>query len=173
MQADLQCFETVCLSSVCSYRQTEMQAGCNWWANCWVSAPKLSRWCPHTGILITWTMERRASMPSRWDPLGFTGTPTTGKGVIEATIPGKWAAPPAPAIITCKMNGDLLWYLADRRQKEVESFAKPSLLRWLPFKTECPRFLLPGAFLCTVWGWFKGLLKKSAAWKCKKINWWP
>ena len=29
-----------------------------------------------------------------------TGTPITGKGVKDATIPGKWAAPPAPAIIT-------------------------------------------------------------------------
>ena len=28
------------------------------------------------------------------------GTPTTGSGVIEATIPGKCAAPPAPAIMT-------------------------------------------------------------------------
>jgi hypothetical protein len=28
------------------------------------------------------------------------GTPITGRVVIEATIPGKWAAPPAPAMIT-------------------------------------------------------------------------
>jgi hypothetical protein len=32
--------------------------------------------------------------------LDFTGTPITGSGDIEATIPGKCAAPPAPAIIT-------------------------------------------------------------------------
>ena len=50
---------------------------------------------------FTWTMESKASIPSRWEPVGLTGTPTTGRGVIEATIPGKWAAPPAPAIITC------------------------------------------------------------------------
>ena len=29
-----------------------------------------------------------------------TGTPTTGSGVIEATMPGRCAAPPAPAMIT-------------------------------------------------------------------------
>ncbi len=28
------------------------------------------------------------------------GTPMTGNVVKDATIPGKWAAPPAPAIIT-------------------------------------------------------------------------
>ena len=27
------------------------------------------------------------------------GTPITGKGESEATMPGKWAAPPAPAIM--------------------------------------------------------------------------
>ena len=32
--------------------------------------------------------------------LGTIGTPITGNGVSEATIPGKCAAPPAPAIIT-------------------------------------------------------------------------
>ena len=32
----------------------------------------------------------------------FIGTPITGKLVKAATIPGKCAAPPAPAIITCK-----------------------------------------------------------------------
>ena len=31
-----------------------------------------------------------------------TGTPTTGMRVLEATMPGKCAAPPAPAIITFK-----------------------------------------------------------------------
>ena len=30
-----------------------------------------------------------------------TGTPITGNSVSEATIPGRWAAPPAPAITTC------------------------------------------------------------------------
>ena len=29
-----------------------------------------------------------------------TGTPITGNAVAEATIPGRWAAPPAPAMIT-------------------------------------------------------------------------
>ena len=30
----------------------------------------------------------------------FTGTPSTGSTVCEATMPGRWAAPPAPAMIT-------------------------------------------------------------------------
>ena len=30
-----------------------------------------------------------------------TGTPITGRTVCEATIPGRCAAPPAPAMITC------------------------------------------------------------------------
>ena len=30
----------------------------------------------------------------------FTGTPITGKIVFAATMPGKCAAPPAPAMIT-------------------------------------------------------------------------
>ena len=32
--------------------------------------------------------------------IDLIGTPITGKGEIDATIPGKWAAPPAPAMIT-------------------------------------------------------------------------
>src|SRR5262245_1605516 len=46
------------------------------------------------------TMESRLSMPlsSRLS----TGTPNTGSAVIEAVMPGRCAAPPAPAIITFK-----------------------------------------------------------------------
>mmetsp|Transcript_28623 Transcript_28623/g.80000 ORF Transcript_28623/g.80000 Transcript_28623/m.80000 type:complete len:238 (-) Transcript_28623:761-1474(-) len=47
-----------------------------------------------------WTMESRESTPSKCAPLGFTGTPITGKGVMAATMPGRWAAPPAPAMMT-------------------------------------------------------------------------
>ena len=44
-------------------------------------------------------IERMESQPSiEFDD--FIGTPMTGSGVSDATIPGKWAAPPAPAIIT-------------------------------------------------------------------------
>ena len=32
--------------------------------------------------------------------LDLIGTPMTGRGLIEAIIPGRCAAPPAPAIIT-------------------------------------------------------------------------
>mmetsp|Transcript_7102 Transcript_7102/g.14165 ORF Transcript_7102/g.14165 Transcript_7102/m.14165 type:complete len:222 (-) Transcript_7102:953-1618(-) len=44
-------------------------------------------------------MDNRASMPSNFALAGMTGTPMTGNGVIAATIPGKWAAPPAPAMM--------------------------------------------------------------------------
>lgn len=36
-------------------------------------------------------------MPSRY--FSGTGTPMTGSGVTEASMPGRWAAPPAPAMI--------------------------------------------------------------------------
>ena len=45
-----------------------------------------------------WTMESRLSIPFRL--LLSTGTPITGRGVIEAVIPGRCAAPPAPATMT-------------------------------------------------------------------------
>ena len=40
-------------------------------------------------------------MPSRGWPLGMQGTPMTGRGVRAAIMPGRWAAPPAPAMMTC------------------------------------------------------------------------
>mmetsp|Transcript_70786 Transcript_70786/g.140294 ORF Transcript_70786/g.140294 Transcript_70786/m.140294 type:complete len:271 (-) Transcript_70786:922-1734(-) len=46
-----------------------------------------------------WTMERRESLPDSAEDL--TGTPMTGRGVRAATIPGRCAAPPAPAMTTC------------------------------------------------------------------------
>ena len=46
-----------------------------------------------------WTIESKESQPSR-ELADFTGTPITGMVVIAATIPGRCAAPPAPAIIT-------------------------------------------------------------------------
>lgn len=45
-----------------------------------------------------WTMERRLSWPFK--AALSTGTPSTGKGVMEAVMPGRCAAPPAPAMIT-------------------------------------------------------------------------
>ena len=44
-------------------------------------------------------MDRTESHPSIL-LLDFTGTPITGNGDNDATIPGKCAAPPAPAMIT-------------------------------------------------------------------------
>ena len=45
-------------------------------------------------------MDSSASRPSRCAPAGVTGTPITGSGVAAATMPGKCAAPPAPAMMT-------------------------------------------------------------------------
>ena len=45
------------------------------------------------------SMESTESHPSiEFEDL--IGTPITGRGETDATIPGRWAAPPAPAIIT-------------------------------------------------------------------------
>ena len=46
------------------------------------------------------TMDKRLSRPSSWE--SATGTPMTGSVVTEASMPGKWAAPPAPAMSTRK-----------------------------------------------------------------------
>src|SRR5205085_7410091 len=44
-----------------------------------------------------WTVAYRASMPFRAPPL--SGTPTTGKVVLAATAPARWAAIPAPQMM--------------------------------------------------------------------------
>src|SRR5690606_12805194 len=44
-----------------------------------------------------------------------TGTPSTGRWVIEATIPGRCAAPPAPAMITLKPSSAAPWAKAKSR----------------------------------------------------------
>ena len=47
-----------------------------------------------------WAMESRLSMPfSAWLS---TGTPSTGRAVMLAAIPGRCAAPPAPAMMTLR-----------------------------------------------------------------------
>ncbi len=45
------------------------------------------------------TIESKESMPR--NAFDWTGTPTTGSAVFAAIIPGRWAAPPAPAIMAC------------------------------------------------------------------------
>ena len=45
-----------------------------------------------------WTMDSRESMPL--SALLSTGTPSTGRRVWAAIMPGRWAAPPAPAMMT-------------------------------------------------------------------------
>ena len=47
-----------------------------------------------------WTIDSNESNPFRL--LDSIGTPITGNVVMEATIPGKCAAPPAPAMIISK-----------------------------------------------------------------------
>ena len=44
-----------------------------------------------------WTIDSNESWPWRWRD--GTGTPSTGTVVLAASIPGRWAAPPAPAMI--------------------------------------------------------------------------
>ena len=44
------------------------------------------------------TIESSESFPD--NALDCTGKPMTGSGVSAATMPGRWAAPPAPAITT-------------------------------------------------------------------------
>ena len=44
-------------------------------------------------------IESTESQPSI-ELLDFTGTPITGSGLMAAIMPGRCAAPPAPAIIT-------------------------------------------------------------------------
>src|SRR6185437_11952731 len=46
------------------------------------------------------TMESRLSMPL--SAALSIGTPSTGSGVSDATMPGRWAAPPAPTMITLR-----------------------------------------------------------------------
>ena len=59
--------------------------------------PRPSRPARPAGIC---TIESSESMPSRC--LSGTGTPITGSGVTAASMPGRWAAPPAPAMITAQ-----------------------------------------------------------------------
>ncbi|GMA20352.1 hypothetical protein GCM10025862_23730 [Arsenicicoccus piscis] len=51
-----------------------------------------------------WTMDSSESMPSRY--FSGTGTPITGSGVTAASMPGRWAAPPAPAMMTCSPRSE-------------------------------------------------------------------
>jgi hypothetical protein len=46
------------------------------------------------------TIDKRLSMPL--SALVSMGTPSTGSAVIEAVMPGRCAAPPAPAMIAFK-----------------------------------------------------------------------
>ena len=47
-----------------------------------------------------WTMESSESWPRR--VCDSIGTPSTGSGVQAAAMPGRWAAPPAPAMMTLR-----------------------------------------------------------------------
>ena len=47
-----------------------------------------------------WTIDRSESRPFRC--LEGTGTPSTGSGVFAASMPGRCAAPPAPAMMHCR-----------------------------------------------------------------------
>ena len=45
-----------------------------------------------------WTIDSSESRPPRC--LVVIGTPMTGRLVFAASMPGRWAAPPAPAMMT-------------------------------------------------------------------------
>ena len=64
-----------------------------------LAAPALPMATVATGTpLGIWTMERSESSPLSVDER--TGTPMTGSTVLAAVIPGRCAAPPAPAMMT-------------------------------------------------------------------------
>ena len=46
------------------------------------------------------TMDSSESMP--FSALLVTGTPSTGMRVLAAVMPGRWAAPPAPAMMAIR-----------------------------------------------------------------------
>jgi hypothetical protein len=58
-------------------------------------------------------MESKESSP--WSALDSTGTPNTGNTVFEAVIPGRCAAPPAPAMITSMPRASALEAYSNRR----------------------------------------------------------
>src|SRR5258708_40173030 len=62
-------------------------------------------------------MDRIESQPSI-ELEDFMGTPITGNDVIEATIPGRCAAPPAPAIITFNPRSFAFWAYSTIRKGE-------------------------------------------------------
>src|SRR5262249_19530369 len=72
------------------------------------------------------TMESRLSRPD--SALDFTGTPSTGRVVIDATIPGRCAAPPAPAMITLIPRPRAS--LAYRTRRSGVRWAETTLLSW-------------------------------------------
>ncbi|EAU66966.1 hypothetical protein STIAU_4606 [Stigmatella aurantiaca DW4/3-1] len=64
-----------------------------------LAAPGLPMACVPTGTpLGIWTMESNASKPL--STVVGMGTPSTGNSVLLATMPGRWAAPPAAAMMT-------------------------------------------------------------------------
>ena len=52
------------------------------------------------------SIDKTESQPSM-ELIDFIGTPMTGRGDNAAIIPGRWAAPPAPAMIALSLFGGL------------------------------------------------------------------
>ena len=66
-----------------------------------MTAPALPMASVPTGMPAgIWTMESSESWPD--SAFDSTGTPNTGSGVSAAVMPGRCAAPPAPAMMTLK-----------------------------------------------------------------------
>jgi phage-related tail fiber protein len=94
------------------------------------------------------TIDSRLSCPE--SALDCTGTPSTGRCVIAATMPGRCAAPPAPAMITLKPSSaaclakatsrsGVRWAETMRMSVGTSSFSSTSAARlivaqsdWLP-----------------------------------------
>ena len=70
------------------------------------------------------TIDSSESMPfSAWLS---TGTPNTGSSVLAATMPGRCAAPPAPAMITCKPRACRARRILDHPDPACDAPTRPS-----------------------------------------------
>ena len=74
-----------------------------------------------------WAIESSESTP--WRAWLSTGTPSTGRWVLAASIPGRWAAPPAPAMITLTPLASAEAAYSNRRSGV--RWAETTLVSWI------------------------------------------
>jgi hypothetical protein len=94
------------------------------------------------------TMESSESWPD--SAFDSTGTPNTGSGVSAAVMPGRCAAPPAPAMITLKPSasraaGEIVEPVGRAVGRDDARFVADAARRafrrhgaWSPSRTGCP-----------------------------------